>query len=328
MKPRPSTDASDPLPAGTDAGDPARAGRVALVGKANVGKSTLLNALLGERIAIVSPHPQTTREPVRGVLTVGPTQYVFVDTPGLHSPRSELGKRMIKAALSTARDADAVVLLVEAPRADRETPSFTAEREIIAQLAQGPKRTAILAINKIDRLDDKAALLPMMAALGDARDFAAVVPISAKRKDGIDALLRELALLLPEQPMLLPPDTLSDQPMRFFVAEFVREQILRHTKQEVPHGVAVVIERFEEGGPKTRIEATIHVAREAHKKIVIGAKGRMLKEIGTAARLRIEALLACKVSLQLWVRATPGWMDDPARLRELGFSEGQDGDRT
>jgi GTP-binding protein Era len=325
MKPRPSTDASDPLSAGADATDSARAGRVALVGKANVGKSTLLNALLGERIAIVSPHPQTTREPVRGVLTVGPTQYVFVDTPGLHSPRSELGKRMNEAALSTARDADAVVLLVEAPRGGRETPSFTAEREIVAQI---PKGAAILAINKIDRLEDKAALLPMMAALGEARDFAAVVPISAKRKDGIDALLRELELLLPEQPMLLPPDTLSDQPMRFFVAEFVREQILRHTKQEVPHGVAVVVERFEEGGPKTRIEATIHVAREAHKKIVIGAKGQMLKEIGTAARLRIEALLACKVSLQLWVRATPGWMDDPARLRELGFAKGQDGERT
>jgi GTP-binding protein Era len=319
MKPRPPTDASDPRPASDQ---PARAGRVALVGKANVGKSTLLNALLGERIAIVSPHPQTTREPVRGVLTVGATQYLFVDTPGLHSPRSELGKRMNESALSTARDADAVVLLVEAPRAGRETPSYAAEREAIAQIAQAPKSAVILAINKIDRLEDKAALLPMMGALGEAAHFAAVVPISAKGKDGIDVLLRELAPLLPEQPMLLPPDTLSDQPMRFFVAEFVREQILRHTKQEVPHGVAVVIERFEEGGPKTRIEATIHVAREAHKKILIGAKGQMLKEIGTAARLRIEALLDCKVSLQLWVRATPGWMDDPARLRELGFNEG------
>jgi GTP-binding protein Era len=323
MKPRPSTETSDPQSAGpAGAAEPARAGRVALVGKANVGKSTLLNALLGERIAIVSPHPQTTREPVRGVLTVGAAQYVFVDTPGLHSPRSELGKRMNDAALTAARDADAVVLLVEAPRAGRETPSYAAERELIAQIAEGPNGgAAILAINKIDRLEDKAALLPMMAALGDAGHFAAVVPISAKRKDGLDALLRELAPLLPEQPMLLPPDTLSDQPMRFFVAEFVREQVLRHTKQEVPHGVAVVVERFEEGGPKTRIEATIHVAREAHKKILIGAKGRMLKEIGTAARLRVEALLACKVSLQLWVRATPGWMDDPARLRELGFTE-------
>lgn len=321
MKPRPSTEPSDSQSRSSDG--IARAGRVALVGRANVGKSTLLNALLGERIAIVSPHPQTTRAPVRGVLTEGSTQYVFVDTPGLHSPRSELGKRMNKAALDAARDADAVVLLVEAPRAGAgKELSLAAEREVVAELA---KRSVVLAINKIDRLEDKRALLPIMAALGEASDFAAVVPISAKRKDGLDALLRELAALLPEQPMLLPEDTLSDQPMRFFVAEFVREQVLRHTKQEVPHGVAVVVERFEEGGPKTRIEATIHVAREAHKKILIGAKGQMLKEIGTAARLRVEALLACKVSLQLWVRATPGWMDDPARLRELGFTEEQNG---
>lgn len=295
-----------------------RAGRVAIVGRPNVGKSTLLNALLGEAIAITSPHPQTTRSTVRGLLTRGDTQYVLLDTPGLHPARTGLGRRMNEAARRAAEDADAIVFLVEAPRGGQPPDPHPFDLTLLAEL---PDRPRVLAINKIDRLPDKAPLLPFIASYGKGRAFAATVPVSARRAQGIDRLLDELRLALPTQPPLCDPETLSDQPVRFFVAEFVREQILRHTRQEVPHGVAVVVEAFDEGGKAADIEATIHVAREAHKKIVIGAGGQMLKRIGIAARARIEGLLSRKVRLRLEVRATPGWMDNDARLRELGYGE-------
>jgi GTP-binding protein Era len=298
-----------------------RAGRVALVGKPNVGKSTLLNALLGEPLAITSPHPQTTRATVRGVVTRGDTQYVLVDTPGVHAPRSRLGHRMNEATQRAAADADAVVFLVAAPEEGR--PERTSEEEL-AVLADLPPRPTVLAVTKIDRLKAKDRLLPFLASLGEARQFEAVVPLSARRADGTDRLLDALRPLLPEQPMLFEPDTLSDQPARFFVAEFVREQVLKHTRQEVPHGAAVIVDAFDESGPVTQIEATIHVSRDSHKKIVIGAAGQMLKAIGIAARARIEKMLERKVHLRLHVRATPGWMDNDARLRELGYGEGRE----
>jgi GTPase len=282
---------------------------VAIVGRPNVGKSTLLNALLGEPIAITSPHPQTTREAVRGVLTVEDTQYVFVDTPGLHAPHTRLGEWMNETARSAARDADAVVLVVESE------PS-AADEELAAEL---PQPRTVLVLNKVDRVKDKTALLPRLEALGQSHRFAAIVPMSARRGEGLEGLLKELRELLPEQPFLFEPDTLSDQPTRFFVAEFVREQILAHTKQEVPHGVAVVVERFDEGGKVPHIELAVHVARESHKKILVGAKGQMMKRIGTAARARVEQMLGRQVHLQIWVRTTPDWMNDPARLREMGY---------
>jgi GTP-binding protein Era len=300
--------------------DPRRAGRVAIVGRPNVGKSTLLNAALGEPIAITSLHPQTTRDTVRGVLTVGETQYVFVDTPGLHEPRSRLGHWMNETARQAAREADVLVLVVEAPREGRAPQPAEADLALAAEL---PKLPIALAINKVDRLKDKGQLLPLIAAFAERHPFAATVPMSARRANGIQPLLKELRELLPEQPFLFEPDTLSDQPERFFVAEFVREQILKQTRQEVPHGVAVVVERFEEGGAGGKmphIEVAVHVAREAHKKILVGAKGQMLKSIGMAARARVEQMLGRRVHLQLWVRTTPDWMDDPARLRELGYS--------
>ena len=291
-----------------------RAGRVALVGRPNVGKSTLLNTMLGEPIAITSDQPQTTRETVRGVLTAGYAQYVLLDTPGLHAPRSRLGERMNEASRAAARDADVVVLVVAAPREGDESRADRADIAVAEELGGA---ACVLAINKADRLKDKSRLLPFIASFADRRAFAAIVPLSAKRGDGVARLLEEVRRLLPEQPFLFEPDTLSDQPERFFVAEFVREQILRHTRQEVPHGVAVVVDRFDEDDKGSRIEASVHVARESHKKILIGARGRMLKSIGTAARARIERMLSRPVHLQLRVRATPGWMDDQARLREL-----------
>jgi GTP-binding protein Era len=291
-----------------------RSGRIAIVGRPNVGKSTLLNALLGEPIAIVSRHPQTTRDIVRGVLTVGDVQYVFVDTPGLHTPQTRLGHRMNEVAREAARDADVVALVVE-PRLGGPDE---ADVELARELFGVP---TVLVINKVDRAKEKALLLPLMAAFAAAHPFAAVVPVSAKRTDGLDRLLKELRDLLPEQPFLYERDTLSDQPVRQFVAEFVREQILAHTWQEVPHGVAVSIERFDESTDVPHIVMAIHVAREAHKKILVGAGGRMLKRIGTAARARVEQMMGKHVHLKLWVRTTPDWMNDPAKLRELGYSE-------
>jgi GTP-binding protein Era len=297
--------------------EPARSGRVAIVGRPNVGKSTLLNALLGEPIAIISEHPQTTRDAVRGVLTVENVQYVFVDTPGLHEPKTKLGQWMNETARQAARDADVVVLVVEGPREGRAPRPVEADLALAGELPQVP---TVLAINKVDLVKDKTQLLPLLAAFAEKHPFAASVPVSAKRSNGTDRLLREVGAVLPEQPFLFEGDTLSDQPIRFFVAEFVREQILRQTFQEVPHGVAVVVERFDEAGPVPQIEVAVHVAREAHKKILIGAKGQMMKAIGTAARGRVEQMLSRKVHLQIWVRSTPGWMDDPARLKELGYS--------
>ncbi|HEY5243984.1 MAG TPA: GTPase Era [Polyangiaceae bacterium] len=292
---------------------PTRSGRVALLGRPNVGKSTLLNALLGEPIAIISSHPQTTRDVVRGVMTRGDTQFVFLDTPGVHSAKNRLGTWMNEAARGQAREADVVVLLVE----PEWGPNMNAADLTLARELEGVP--TVLVINKIDRLKDKTKLLPILAAFGEAHAFAATVPMSAKRSDGLERLLKELRELLPEQPFLYEPDTLSDQPVRFFVAEFVREQILQHTRQEVPHGVAVVVERFDESTDVPHIEIAIHVAREGHKGILVGAKGNMMKRIGTAARMRVEKMLGRKVHLKLWVRTTPDWMNDPAMLRDLGY---------
>jgi len=276
-----------------------------------VGKSTLLNALLGEPIAITSPHPQTTRDAVRGVLTVGDTQFVFVDTPGVHAARSKLGEHMNEAAREEAREADALVFVVE-PKLD--------ERDL-ALARELPKLPTILAINKVDLVKDKSQLLPLLEAFAKAHPFDAMVPVSARRANGTEGLLKELRERLPEQPFLFEPDTLSDQPTRFFVAEFVREQVLRLTKQEVPHGVAVVVERFDETPKVPHIEVAIHVARESHKKILIGARGDMLKAIGTKARARVEEMLGRQVHLKLWVRATPDWMNDTAKLRDMGYGQ-------
>jgi GTPase len=295
-----------------------RAGHVALVGRANVGKSTLLNAMVGEPIAITSAHPQTTRETVRGVRTRDDTQFVILDTPGLHLARTKLGRFMNDAARAAARAADAIVLLVEAPRDGRTAAPLEADMAIAAELAG---RNVVVAITKIDRVRDKSRLLPVSSAIAQRLEVDRIVPISARRNDGIEALLAELRLLLPEQPFLFDVDTLTDQPARFFVAELVREQMLAHLRQEIPHGVAVVVDRFDESGQVVKIDLAVHVARDSHKKIVIGARGSMLKSIGIAARAKIEAMLSRQVHLQLSVRATPGWIDDERLLEAMGYAK-------
>ena len=268
--------------------DPRRAGRVALVGRPNVGKSTLLNALLGEPIAITSLHPQTTRDTVRGVLTAGETQFVFVDTPGLHAPRTRLGHWMNETARQAARDADVIVLVVEAPRDGQAAHAGAADLALAAEL---PRLPLALAINKVDRLKDKSLLLPLIAAFAERHPFAVTVPMSARRARRDRPPAQGHRTSAPGAAVPLRGRHALRQPVRFFVAEFVREQILKHTRQEVPHGVAVVVERFDESGAIPHIEVAIHVAREAHKKILVGAQGRMLKNVGTAARARVEQML-------------------------------------
>lgn len=311
-----------------------RAGTVALVGRPNVGKSTLLNAILGERIAIVSHHPQTTRDRIAGILTTEstksrpPTQFVFQDTPGLHTARNRLGKRMNDVASGTAEECDALVFVVDVSAA-ANAEIRPEDTKVLAQLVKSGAETPILlVINKIDRVTEKAKLIDVLAAFGSMHEFAAVIPISAKKRDGLERLLDELAKLLPEQDFLFPEDELSDKPLRFFVAEIVREQVLMRTREEVPHGVAVTIDAYEEPSPKrktskavTKIKLTVHVAKDSHKGIIIGAGGKMLVAIGTAARQRAERLVGGQVHLDIKVKATPNWFDDEARLLDLGYGE-------
>ena len=294
-----------------------RAGTVALVGRPNVGKSTLLNGLLGERIAIVSSHPQTTRDKILGVLTRDEAQYVFLDTPGLHKPKTKLGARMNHEARQAARSADVVVFVT----ATGPEPAPVVGRVDAALLGElrGIEAPVVLAINKVDRVREKGLLMGILSAYAEAFEFAALIPISAKNDDGLDRILGEVKKHLPEGPWHFEDDTLTDRPVRFLVAEFVREQILRHTREEVPHGVAVVVDRFDESGKVPKVEISIHVDREGHKKILVGKKGALLKEIGTRARARVESLLGRQVHLGLWVRVTPEWYTSDRGLLEMGY---------
>jgi GTP-binding protein Era len=293
-----------------------RAGRIAIVGRPNVGKSTLLNALVGEPIAITSRHPQTTRERIQGIVTEGRTQFVLVDTPGVHRARTKLGVRMNQQAEEALAGADAIVFLTDVPRG----PAMRdADLVIVRSLPTGIP--VILVLNKIDRMSQKGDLLPMLEAHARAHDFAAVVPVSALRKDGTKNVLEALAPLMPESPPLFEGDVISDKPTRFFVAEFVREQILRRTREEVPHGIAVVVDRYDEAPKVTIIELSVIVDKDSHKKIVIGRGGSLLKEIGTDARAKVEALLGKQVHLQLWVKVIPRWYESDAKLRELGYGD-------
>jgi GTP-binding protein Era len=298
-----------------------RSGRVAIIGRPNVGKSTLLNALLGEPIAITSHHPQTTRDRIAGIVTDGDAQLVFVDTPGLHQAKTRLGARMNQEAREGARDADVVVFVTDiAPPFDgAKTEMGPGDLRILREIPEG--KPVVLVINKVDKVKSKPALLPVLEGHAKARDFAAVIPLSALKDagGGVRAILDEVKKLLPEGPPLFPEDELTDKPVRFFVAEFVREQILRKTREEVPHGVAVVVERFEESGRMPKIDLAVHVAKESHKKIVIGAGGSLMKQIATAARARVEQLLGTQVAMRVWVRVTPEWYEKDALMRDLGY---------
>jgi GTPase len=321
---------------------------VALIGRPNVGKSTLLNAALEQPLAIVSPTPQTTRDALLGVVHHGSAEIALLDTPGLHRPRTELGRRMNRAAREAARGADVVVFVTDVPmpkpvskraegKAEAVRPPDASrgavrppdpltphmgDRTLLADIAG--ETPTILVVNKIDRLKDKTRLLPLLDALSRVHTFAAVVPISALRESGVTRVLDEVAKLCPEGAWRYAADALTDRPTRFFAREYVREQILRATKEEVPHAAAVSIDGYTEPpkGGAAHIDATIHVERPGQKKILIGAGGEMLKRIGTQARLRIEELTGHRVVLKLWVRVTPAWRESRQQLEELGYGSG------
>lgn len=293
-----------------------KSGYVALVGRPNVGKSTLLNALAGEDVSIATSKPETTRERISAVVTRDGAQVIFVDTPGIHRPHAELGRFMVREAREAAEDADAVVLVADASEGEvgisRDAPVFEA--------LDGLTRPVILALNKVDRVRPKTVLLPLIEAYNKARHFDAVVPVIAARGDGIDRIFQECAERMPEGEPLFPPDALTDRPERYLAAERIREAVILETEQEVPYVSAVEIERFDETNPTLVIAATIHVERPGQKKIVIGAGGEKIRAIGERARHSIERMLGRKVFLELWVKVTPGWTRSPEALRRLGYA--------
>jgi GTPase len=288
-----------------------RCGAVALIGRPNVGKSTLQNALVGQKISITSSKPQTTRHSLRGVLTTGTAQYVLIDTPGFQTRhRGGLNRAMNRAVRSVLEEADVVGLVVEAGR-------FLAEDRAVLRLA--PAGTPLfLVVNKIDSIEPARIPAFLKTASGEAR-FDEIVPVSARRRKGLDELLRALQGYLPEQPAIHAADDLTDRNERFLAAEFIREKLFRLLGDELPYGADVEIEKFEEQRGVRRIHAVIVVAKEAHKAMVIGARGDKLKSIATAARLDMEKLFGGKVFLETWVRVRGGWTDDEAMLKRMGY---------
>lgn len=290
-------------------------GYVAIVGRPNVGKSTLLNRLLGESLAIVSPKPQTTRTRILGVLTRGDAQLILLDTPGIHKSTTLLGKQMNRAAQHCLEEADVVAMMIDA------MAGWVAEDRLAVDLVQRAKKPALLAINKVDAAR-KDAILPMITEADQLKLFQEIVPISATTGEQVEVMLAETIKRLPEGPKLFPDDQLTDQPERFLVAELIREQALAALREEVPHAVAVVIEEMtdREDKPATYIRATIYVEKESQKPILIGARGDMLKTIGQRARQAIQPLLRRAVYLELWVKVAPHWRQDAQALRRFGYA--------
>jgi len=328
-----------------------RYGTIAIIGRSNVGKSTFLNSAIGMPLAIVSRLPQTTRDTLLGVVNSAQAQLAFVDTPGLHKPKNELGRRMNHEAIESLRNADAALfmtgaLALEAPPAadqsgegkSKAKPRASQARKKTGKAHSGSRRGSstelsdaeliaqlptdlptVLVINKIDRLRDKAKLLPVLQALGAQHPFAAVVPISAKTGDGVDRVLAEIAQLLPEQESRFAPDEVTDRPVAFFAREYIREQVLTMASREVPHAVAVTLDSIEESAQGMHVSATIHVEKVGQRAILVGHGGEMVREIGKAARARLAELTEQPVHLKLFVRVTERWRDVPRQLAELGY---------
>jgi GTP-binding protein Era len=290
-----------------------KSGVVALIGRPNAGKSTLLNKLVGEKIAIVSDKPQTTRTRISGVLTRGEGQIVFLDTPGIHKPGYKLNRRMMGIVTDALSTVDLIMLMIDAT-----ARMGAGDRFVLDMLKRVPAR-AFLVPNKVDALGDKSALLPLIAAYSAEREFAEVIPISALTGDGAELLVEQAFEYLPEGPPLYPEDELTDQPERAIVAELVREKILQTTGEEIPYVTAVVTEKWEEAEGVTKINCLIYVERPSHRAIVIGRGGARLKEIGTQARRDIEHLLGRHVYLELFVKVREHWRDDERTLNELGI---------
>lgn len=291
-----------------------RCGFVAVVGRPNVGKSTLVNALVGRKVSIVTSRPQTTRQRVVGVANTPAAQLLFVDTPGMHRrERRELNKRMNRSAQASLADADVVLVVVEAGR-------WTEEDDDVLARALASGRPVMLALNKIDRIRPREAVLPLLQAAAARAEFAAVVPISAERGENLDRLRGLLEQAVPEGPALFPPEQWSDRDERFHIAEIVREKLMRRLREELPYGLAVEVERLAESEQgRLEIGAVIWVEREAHKAIVIGKGGEMLKAAGQAARLELRSRFNRPVHLELWVKVREHWTDRESDLRRLGY---------
>jgi GTP-binding protein Era len=288
-------------------------GFVSILGRPNSGKSTLLNALVGTKLAIVTAKPQTTRALVEGVLTLPGAQAVFLDTPGIHAPDTLLNRRMMDAIHAALEERDLLVFVADATR------PFSKADEDALRLIAWVTAPVLLALNKVDRVKDKPQLLPLIERYQAAYNFADYFPISALKGDGLDELRAAILKRLPEGPAYFPPDYLTDQPERYLAAELVREKILEETRQEVPHSVAVLVDSWEETPRLTRIAATVYVERDGQKAIVIGSKGAAMKRIGTLARKEMETLFGRKIFLELFVKVQPHWREDPAFLEQLDW---------
>ncbi|MBN8480478.1 MAG: GTPase Era [Xanthomonadales bacterium] len=292
-----------------------RFGQVALVGRPNVGKSTLLNALVGATLSIVSPKPQTTRHRILGITTIEGAQIAFLDTPGLHlGGKRAMNRQLNRVARQVPEDADVIVHVIAAPR-------WTDEDEQVWQLVSRMRAPRLLVVNKIDRVRDKAALLPFVAEVTDHREYAGVHFLRATQGDGTDALLRDIVAHLPPGEARFGDDELTDRSERFLAAEMIREQLMLRLEDELPYATTVEIEKFEQDGRLARIAAAIWVEREGQKGIVVGAGGAQLKAIGSAARRRMEALFDSRVFLELWVKVRENWSDDESALRQFGYTE-------
>ena len=291
-----------------------RTGFIAIVGRPNVGKSTLMNAILGEKVAIVSNKPQTTRNRITGIHTRGEDQFVFLDTPGIHSPKNSLGEYMVKAADATMRDADAVVLVVDVGKELSKV-----EENVIAYLKRSGV-PAVLALNKID-LCRREQIAETISAYAARHDFEAFVPIAAKNGKNVSELLDECSKFLSESPWFFPEDMITDQPERQMAAEIIREKILRTLNKEVPHGTAVVIEEFKDERSLIRIRAEIFCEKASHKGIIVGKNGESLKLIGTYAREDLERIFGTKVYLNLWVKVKENWRESARTVSNFGYRD-------
>ncbi len=285
---------------------------VAVVGRPNAGKSTLVNALVGSKVSIVTPVPQTTRNRILGIVNQPCAQIVLMDTPGIHKPLCRLNEQMMAFVRQALGERDLAILIVDA------CERFGKGDEFALKLLKTYSPRTILALNKID-LIKKPALLPLMDRYSKLYEFEEIIPISALHEDGLAVLLEAVVKRLPEGPQYFPPDMYTDQPERFLAGEIIREKLIRHTKQELPYAIAVLIDQFEEKEDLTRISATVVVEKESQKPIVIGAGGALLKQIGTEARLELEKLLPPKVFLELYVKVAPHWRDDRSLVRELDY---------
>lgn len=289
-----------------------RCGKVAIVGRPNVGKSTLMNHLIGMKLAITSRKPQTTRHRIAGVVTTPDAQFVFLDTPGFQeSHKNALNRLLNRTVAQAAEEADVVVFLVDSLIFDER------DERVLSLLPKD--RPVVLAINKVDRLDDKSRLLPHLAKMQERFPFAACVPISAKQGHNLDKLKAELRQYLPEQPAMYDTDDFTDRSEKFLVAEFIREKVFRYVGDELPYSASVVIEQWQEEGKLRRIHAAIVVEKTSQRAILIGKGGEKLKQIGTEARLDLEKLMDCKIYLELWVRVKKGWADDDRMIRQYGY---------